>query len=62
MAEGESMALDATISNDQTNITQEINQRKLKHALENLLADELRVKPSNPSTLELLVSELRPKN
>ena len=39
---------------------QEINQRNMKHAIENMLADELQVKPSNRSTLELLVSELKP--
>ena len=43
-----------------TQQSQEMDQRKLKHALENLLADELMVKPSNPSTLELLVSEFKP--
>ena len=39
---------------------QELNQRNLKHSIENMLADVLQVKPSNPSTLELLVSELKP--
>ena len=42
--------------------SQEMDQRNLKHAKENILADELQVKPSNPSTLELLVSELKPIN